>query len=504
MALRDAIKTFWRRAVCCSLAALLIVFAGVGASPPVQAEAEAHSGKSQDKAHGKSRHKARGKSHRRSRGKSHGKSHGKSRHRAHAKSHVKKEDDKKEEAKKADDAKPDAPASPVARDARLGGDLKLTVFVADLSAPVDFRAFTLVDPYRVIIDLPEVKFQMPGDGSSGSKGMGLVSAFRYGLLAPGKSRIVIDVVRPVKIEKAFVREPENGFPARLVVHLAPTSREEFLRRQNEGLGPLVAEREKKLQAEKSSASLPGAAAGLNSKIPTIVIDPGHGGIDPGTIGRVTGTPEKVVVFAFATELKKRLESTGRFKVLMTRETDVFVPLDDRTALARTNNAELFISIHADALDANTPAKVVREVRGATIYTLSEEASDEEAKASAARENRSDLVAGLDLAPETRSEVATILMDLVERETKNNSVAFARGLIDVLKGKAQLQGKSHRFANFRVLKAPDVPSVLFELGYLSNADDEKLLTSEKWRTTVAEWTSQAITTFLSRRQVRLPF
>jgi N-acetylmuramoyl-L-alanine amidase len=211
-----------------------------------------------------------------------------------------------------------------------------------------------------------------------------------------------------------------------------------------------------------------------------------------------------VVFAFATELKKRLESTGRFKVLMTRETDVFVPLDDRTALARTNNAELFISIHADALDANTPAKVVREVRGATIYTLSEEASDEEAKASAARENRSDLVAGLDLAPETRSEVATILMDLVERETKNNSVAFARGLIDVLKGKAQLQGKSHRFANFRVLKAPDVPSVLFELGYLSNADDEKLLTSEKWRTTVAEWTSQAITTFLSRRQVRLPF
>ena len=406
---------------------------------------------------------------------------------------------------KAAKAKTEPEASPVAKDARVGGDLKLTVFVADLSDPVDFHAFTFADPYRVIIDLPEVKFQMPGDATPGANGKGLVSSFRYGLFAPGKSRIVIDVVQPVKIEKAFVREPENGFPARLVVHLAPTSREEFLKKQSEGGGSPAAERAKKPQRDEGSGTAPDAkqsewsrncppSSSIRDMAASIQAHWAHHG----------DTREGRGV-----RLRHRVEESdwreaGRFKVVMTRDTDTFIPLDDRTALARSNNADLFISIHADALDAKTAAKAAQEVRGATIYTLSEEASDDEAKASAARENRSDLVAGLDLAPETRSEVATILLDLVERETKNNSVSFARGLIDTLKGKAQLQAKSHRFANFRVLKAPDVPSVLFELGYLSNPEDEKLLTSEEWRASVADVTNQAITTFFNKRQVRLPF
>lgn len=395
----------------------------------------------------------------------------------------------------------------IARDARVGGDLKLTVFVADLSEPVDFRAFTLADPYRVIIDLPEVKFQMPAGPGGGANGKGLVSAFRYGLFAPGKSRIVIDVVQPVKIEKAFVREPENGFPARLVVHLAPTNREDFLKRRDEAAGPLAAEGGGTPQATgatpapKTPDSRTDDASG---RTPIIILDPGHGGVDPGTIGRTTGTPEKTVVFAFALELKRRLDASGRFKVILTRDSDVFIALDERMAMGRAQNADLFVSIHADAIDAKQQAKAAQEVRGATIYTLSEEASDDKARASAARENRSDLVAGLDLNPETRSEVATILMDLVVRETKNNSVTFARSLIETLKDKTQFQEKSHRFANFRVLKAPDVPSVLFELGYLSHPEDEKLLISEEWRTKVAEVTAQAITTFLGKRHVRLPF
>lgn len=397
---------------------------------------------------------------------------------------------------------PPANAAPVAQDARVAGDLQRTRFVADLSKPVDFRVFTLGDPYRVIVDLPEVNFHMPP--RLGTQGRGLISAFRYGLFAAGKSRIVIDVVAPVRIAKAFVRPAANGNPARLVIDLVKTTPEEFekelrARKVAEGLDSESAD------GEQESASHPPKTTGLGIPAeprkptrPVIVIDPGHGGIDPGAISP-SGIMEKEVVFELAKELKQHLDQRERYDVYLTREIDMFIPLAERVKIARDRQSHLFISIHADSL----PAKYADQVRGATVYTLSEEASDEEARQLALKENRADIVAGLEL-PEKADEVNLILIDLMRRETKNFSVAFARTILTNLKDGIRLNKKPHRYADFRVLRAPDVPSVLLELGYLTNPEDEKLLTLQKWRSEVAERVARAIDLYFNKKEVRLPF
>jgi N-acetylmuramoyl-L-alanine amidase len=409
-----------------------------------------------------------------------------------------------------DAAGPDAAPAPtapaeggaVANDARIGGDLSRTRFVADLSDEVDFRVFALADPYRVIVDLPEVKFLMPS--GVGSKGKGLVSAFRYGLFATGKSRIVIDVVEPVRIEKAFVRKAENDQPARLVIDLVRTTKEEFDQRRDKPVafqsgGP------RSFQTQTETLN-PDAAKPEKKTKSVVVLDPGHGGVDPGAIS-ASGVYEKNVVFAFAQVLKPKLEATGLFKVVMTRDEDIFIPLPDRVERARTEQADLLISIHADALDTRHPllgAKVAAtEVRGASIYTLSEEASDDVAKVIAARENRSDLLAGVELPGTPDDDLANILMDLVHRETKNLSVSFAKLMLTNLKGNIELTGHPHRFANFRVLKAQDVPSVLLELGYLSHAEDERALTSDEWRSKVADAIVESVKAFFAKHHVSAP-
>jgi N-acetylmuramoyl-L-alanine amidase len=400
-----------------------------------------------------------------------------------------------------------APAAPaeggaVANDARIGGDLSRTRFVADLSDEVDFRVFALSDPYRVIVDLPEVKFLMPS--GVGSKGKGLVSAFRYGLFAAGKSRIVIDVVEPVRIEKAFLRKAENDQPARLVIDLVRTTKEEFDQQRNKQVAfQSPGLRSFETETEKIS---PDTAKPDKKTKSVIVIDPGHGGVDPGAIS-AGGVYEKNVVFAFAQVLKPKLEATGLFKVVMTRSEDIFIPLPDRVERARAEQADLLISIHADALDTKHPllgAKVApTEVRGASIYTLSEEASDDVAKVIAARENRSDLLAGVELPGTPDDDLANILMDLVHRETKNLSVSFAKLMLTNLKGNIELTGHPHRFANFRVLKAQDVPSVLLELGYLSHAEDERALTSDEWRSKVADAIVESVKAFFAKHHVSAP-
>ncbi len=393
--------------------------------------------------------------------------------------------------------------SAVANDARLGGDLTRTRFVADLSAVVDFRAFTLSDPYRVIVDLPEVKFLMPS--GVGGQGKGLVSAFRFGLFATGKSRIVIDTVAPVKIDKAFVRRPENGQPARLVLDLVLTTKEEFdKQRDRQAALKSLSPGNFTTQTERVDRENPARPVKKTKSV--IMIDPGHGGVDPGAIS-AGGIYEKNVVFAFAQVLKAKLESTGRFKVLTTRDEDIFIPLADRVQRARTEQADLLISVHADALDTKHPllgAKLAAsDVRGASVYTLSEEASDDLAKAIAARENKSDALAGVDLPGSPDDDLASILIDLMHRETKNLSVSFAKLLLASLKGKVELTGHPHRFANFKVLKAQDVPSVLVELGYLSSGEDERALTSDEWRSKVADAIVESVKAFFAKHHVSVP-
>jgi N-acetylmuramoyl-L-alanine amidase len=225
----------------------------------------------------------------------------------------------------------------------------------------------------------------------------------------------------------------------------------------------------------------------------IVIDAGHGGIDPGALG-ITGIYEKEITLSVAQTLRDLLAATGQYDVRLTRDDDNFIRLRDRIAIARAAGADLFLSLHADAHET-------ADLRGASVYTLSENASDEEAEALAAKENKADLIAGVDLSSE--SEVVTgILIDLAQRETKNHSVQFARLLIDAIGGEAHLLRNTHRYAGFAVLKAPDVPSVLVELGYLSNTEDEALLRSSEYQAKLGRAIVEAIDAYFGTRQTML--
>lgn len=373
----------------------------------------------------------------------------------------------------------------VANDARLAGDRQRTRFIADLSETVDIHVFALDNPYRVIVDLPKVSFQMPP--GLGKAKRGLVTAYRYGLFAPGKSRIVLDVGGPFLIDKAFVLGPREGQPARLVIDLVPTRREAFLAKLAEQKPPSVV-------AEETKAPAPQVSRPPSGK-PVIVLDPGHGGVDPGAIS-ANDVAEKEVVLAFAKRLKRRLEKSGRYEVFLTRNDDSFWALRKRVEFAQGRGADLFVSIHADSLKGDG------EARGATVYTLSERASDEEAKELAAKENFADAIAGSELPEDSDEAVADILIDLAQRETQNRSLVFARSVVGELD--RELHPKPMKSAGFRVLKAPDVPSVLIELGFLSDPEDEKLLTSEAWSERTAVSLAKAVDAFFAKRLARMPF
>jgi N-acetylmuramoyl-L-alanine amidase len=206
-------------------------------------------------------------------------------------------------------------------------------------------------------------------------------------------------------------------------------------------------------------------------------------------------------------LAEKLEATGRYRVLMTRDQDVFVPLDERAQMASGPKADLLISIHADTLDIKRfGVKSLQEVRGGTVYTLSEEASDEQARALAQNENKADVEAGVASeaqAPAVSEEINSILSELESRSKKNRSLAIANYLIEHLKEKMKFNSRPHRSANLRVLKAMGVPSVLIELGYLSNDEDERLLTSNEWRAAKAALLADTINAFMSERQAQIP-
>jgi N-acetylmuramoyl-L-alanine amidase len=376
----------------------------------------------------------------------------------------------------------------VAKDARVAGDRERTRFIADLSKKVDVNVFALGNPYRVIVDAPDVNFQMP-DGV-GKEKRGLVTAYRYGLFAPGKARIVLDISGPFLIDKAFVLEARDDQPARLVIDLVPTDETTFLAKLKES------------RPQQAASDTPSALAQAPSRPadakPVVVLDPGHGGVDPGT-SSAGGITEKEVVLTFARALKAKLEATGRYEVFLTRDDDTFLPLRGRVEFAQKKGAGLFLSIHADYFPKQTD-----KATGATVYTLSEEASDEEAKALAAKENFSDALAGVELPSDSDEVLANILIDLAQRETQNRSVIFARSIVGELAGKGSLHTRKLRSAGFRVLKAPDIPSVLLELGFLSNPDDEKRLTSDAWRDNTAAAVAESIDGYFAKRIARNPY
>jgi N-acetylmuramoyl-L-alanine amidase len=368
---------------------------------------------------------------------------------------------------------------PVATDARLGGDESRTRFVMDFSRKIDLHAFTLADPYRVVIDIPQVVFQLPP--KAGESGRGLIKAFRFGLVMQGGSRLVFDLAKPARIEKAFVVDAADGAPARLVLDLQLTDRESFLRK--------VALDNKSVRADLPRADGPNAKS--SDPRPLVVLDPGHGGIDTGTKGP-SGEEEKDIVLNFAQRVRDRVEKTGKYRVLMTRTDDTFVPLADRVHVARDAGAALFVSIHADSLPHGEG-----DAQGASVYTLSETATDSEAAKLAEKENRADVIAGVDLKSEP-DDVAGILIDLAERETKSFSMQFAHKLVGEMKGVARLHKTPLKSAGFRVLRAPDVPSVLIELGYVSNRQDLQLLLSDSWRNRTADSIAQAIDGYFNAR------
>ena len=352
---------------------------------------------------------------------------------------------------------------------RAGVNATATRFVLDISEPVDYSILILDNPSRVVIDLPEIDWDIPAQSQQVSAG--LINGFRFGLFEPGRSRVVLDVSGPVSVKSAFILEPTASFGYRFVLDLVV------------GDAPVESEfvQEASLQVATTTFDVP-VIDGEGPPMPgvkpdphkhVIVIDPGHGGVDPGAVG-VTGIYEKDIVLDAARELKRQLEASGFYTVVLTRDSDIFLRLNERVDVARNNGADLFVSLHADTI-------ADRGVRGAGVYTLSENASDDEAAELAARENKADLIAGLDFVNVVYDPVTTdILIDLAQRDTTNASSKFARLLTMQLQQSIQLRGNAHRFAGFRVLKAPDVPSVLVELGYMSNADEESNLRDEAYR------------------------
>jgi N-acetylmuramoyl-L-alanine amidase len=376
----------------------------------------------------------------------------------------------------------------------LTGDRSATIARLRLRGAVGVRVFTLASPYRVIVELTGASLPPPKPGSAGH---GLVERYHSGQFEAGKSRVVMETIGPTKATEFPVVE-ENGFKIAEIA-LTPMPVAEF----GEGTGanppPPPTEPAGGLSAggmpPDFGAGLPGIAQ--PPARPVIVIDPGHGGIDPGAVG-ADNLYEKAIVMAVALKLEDVLEKSERYQVRMTREADVFVALDQRVAFSRQNAANLFISLHADSLEQTSAAQ---SISGATVYTLSERASDEQARKMAEKENASDLLAGLSAKQTDDDDVKNILIDLMKRETATFSAEFANVVRTSLGKSVQLSRDPMRSAAFKVLKQTHAPSVLIELGYMSNAADAKRLNSPDWQLKIATAIANAVDAYFASRSAR---
>jgi N-acetylmuramoyl-L-alanine amidase len=303
--------------------------------------------------------------------------------------------------------------------------------------------------------------------------------------------VVLDVNHPVHLQKVFVIPPRDGKPHRLVIDVEQVTREQYFAGEEQAAE--VTASVAPLGPPERAVPMPAPAKPADVR-PTVVIDPGHGGVDPGAVG-VSGVYEKNLTLEYGRALAAALEASGRYHVVMTRERDAFLKLRERIRMAQEAEGDLFISLHANVHPSG-------KIRGASIYTLSETASDEEAGALAAAENAADVLAGVDLTDQT-GDVRNILIDLAQRETMNLSKKFANDLVREVGQEINLLRNTHRFAGFAVLKSPVVPSILFEIGYMSNRQEERLLRTKAHRDKIVASISRAIDGYFERQRAANP-
>ncbi|MCP4393237.1 MAG: N-acetylmuramoyl-L-alanine amidase [Alphaproteobacteria bacterium] len=369
---------------------------------------------------------------------------------------------------------------------RLGQHGDVTRFVMEIPEKIDYNIFAIPSPNRIVADI-----SVSGDKFNIVKSAftkGCVSAVRTGRSYKNKLRIVIDLASPVLVKKSFLLAPNGGFGWRFVVDLESTTQETFLERIEKAHDIISNPSGRKVVTNLGGVKVflpPPPHKNVKVKKPIIVIDPGHGGRDPGTIG-FNKTREKDITLALAKQLKARLDKTGLYKVYLTRTKDKTMTLGQRIKKAKKLKGDLFISIHADSSRK-------RNTKGLSVYTLSERASDREAAELAEKENKADILTGMDLGNEP-PEVAGILIDLARRETMNQSARLASMLLKSLKKRITLLRNTHRFAGFAVLKSPTIPSVLVEVGYLSNKSEERLLRQPKHREKIARGVTTAVDTY----------
>lgn len=353
----------------------------------------------------------------------------------------------------------------------------------ELTEEVAYEVSVLTKPDRLVIDIPKVAFASQPGKNAGK--VGPVSAFRYGLFIVDRSRIVIDLAEPALVDRVDSLGADGR--RRMIFHIGRADRTKFAEAVRQSSA-------RRTVGATSDAPAAAAAPSAGHARPLVVIDPGHGGIDPGAT-TPDGHDEKSVVLAVALALKDKLEKSGRVQVAMTRSTDVFVALGERVKFARDRKADLMISLHADKL-AYEPG-----VRGASIYTLSEKASDVLSAKLADSENSADQIAGVEASEET-NVIGDILFDLTKRETRHFSMNLARNLGESLPRSTNMHKQPLRSAGFRVLKAPDVPSVLIETGYLSSTEDAKLMKSAEWRERMADAIAVAVDKFVGENATRV--
>ncbi|MBN9307836.1 N-acetylmuramoyl-L-alanine amidase [Devosia sp.] len=373
-------------------------------------------------------------------------------------------------------------------DARVSATPERARLIIDLSGPTEFAIATLDKPDRIAIDVKafDLKILAPADVA----GKGIVSSYTVEMAEKGRARTTLTLDKPAQVQQAYILDAVADQPARLVVDIIPATAEEFSRKVAADLAASIANQG---SAPATPSTDPGTHAPAAETRPLVVIDPGHGGIDNGA-SAPNGVHEKDITLAFALQLQKVLIDSGRFDVALTREDDTYLTLNERVDLARQNKADLFISLHADSFQQ-------ADIRGASVYTRDENATDVLDKVLADGENRYDIVAGF-AVPQATPAVMDILVDLMRRETRKSSYLAAEALIHQLEPSVTLRRFPVRQADFFVLQAPDVPSILVELGFLSNAADIANLQKSDWRDRVVDGLARGIADYFEQTQKTL--